>query len=156
MNSDGLDIFLQISIPLLLLLTGLVAGRAAEKRHFKRLTVQEQELAHIMVCDLNTIPENWTPEQAFLVSGSVVIANDYFKAFASSLRNIFGGRMRSYESLVERGRREAIVRMLTEARSGSANAVWNVRVETSTIQGKRQSRPGGIELIAYGTALRVS
>ena len=108
-----------------------------------------------MVCDLNTVPMNWTPSRAWLVSGSVVIANDYFKSFVASMRNLFGGRMRSFETLLERGRREAIVRMLEEAQAGAANAVWNIRVETSTIQGKRQKRAGGIELIAYGTALRV-
>jgi uncharacterized protein YbjQ (UPF0145 family) len=46
--------------------------------------------------------------------------------------------------------------MLKEAHNYSANAVWNVRIETSTLQGKNRNSPGGIELIAYGTAVRVS
>lgn len=155
MEWDLLEPVINLAIFLMLLLVGLVIGSTVERRHFKRLARQEAALGHILVCDINTIPDNWSPTQAFLVSGSVVIANDYFKSFLASLRNLFGGRVRSFETLLERGRREALVRMLSEADAGGANAVWNVRVETSTIQGKRQDRAGGIELIAYGTALRV-
>ncbi|MFT6733724.1 MAG: hypothetical protein ACJAS9_001914 [Polaribacter sp.] len=36
---------------------------------------------------------------------------DYFKRFLAGLRNIFGGRVVTYESLVDRARREAILRM---------------------------------------------
>ena len=156
MDPELIEVIVNFAIFLILLLMGLVIGSTAERRHFRRLAEKEAGLAHIMVVNIKTIPDNWQPTQAFLVSGSVVIANDYFKTFVASLRNLFGGRIRSFESLVERGRREAVVRMLEEANAGAANAVWNVRVETSTIQGKRQKRAGGIELIAYGTALRVS
>lgn len=155
METEFFDSVVNLVIFLVLLLLGLVIGSTAERRHFKQLARKEAALAHILVCDIKTIPDNWHPTQAFLVSGSVVIANDYFKTFVASLRNLFGGRVRSFETLVERGRREALVRMLEEAHAGAANAVWNVRVETSTIHGKRQDRAGGIELVAYGTALRV-
>jgi uncharacterized protein YbjQ (UPF0145 family) len=124
--------------------------------HLARLKSKEREFSSILICNLNTIPANWKLDQAFLVTGSVVIANDYFKAFAATLRNLLGGRMRSYETLLERGRREAVIRMLGEARNGSANAVWNVRFAAAAIQGEQQGRGGGIELVAYGTALRAS
>ena len=50
-------------------------------------------------------------------------------------------------------REEAIVRMLREARGQGANVVWNVRIATSTIAGQRQA--AGVEVLAYGTAMRV-
>ena len=118
MNEDLFIVLMQICIPLILLILGLVVGRTVEKRHFRSLAKREQELAHIMVTDLRTIPENWRIEQAFLVSGSVVIANDYFKAFASALRNLFGGQMRSYELLVERGRRSRVASEVRRTRRG--------------------------------------
>jgi len=62
--------------------------------------------------------------------------------------------VRGYEALVERSRREAIVRMLREAQAAGANVIWNVRLETATIQGKQQGKSGGIEVLAYGTAMR--
>jgi uncharacterized protein YbjQ (UPF0145 family) len=37
-----------------------------------------------------------------------------------------------------------------------ANVVWNVRLETSTIQGKQQKKSGGVEVLAYGTAMKAT
>ena len=156
MTQDTIVILLQIGIPLVLLVLALAIGSSVERRHFKRLAKKEEELSHVVICNLRSLPDNWHPEASFLVSGSVCIANDYFKTFVASLRNLFGGRVRSYETLVERGRREAIVRMLEEARNHSANVVWNVRVETATIAGQNPNRAGCIEMFAYGTAVRVT
>ena len=156
MNSDSFLVPIYFLTPVLLLILGFISGKAAEHFHFARLKIKEEELSSIMMCNMKTIPTNWKLDRAFLVSGSVVIANDYFKTFAATLRNLVGGRMRSYEALLERGRREAIVRMLEEARNGSANAVWNVRLATSPIQAEQTGRSSGIELLAFGTALRAS
>lgn len=131
-------------------------GRQREKAHFKSLSEREVALSYIMKSDLKTIPENWNVESSALVSGSVVIATDYFKTIASSLRNLFGGNVKSLENLVERGRREAVIRMLSEAHTLGANAVWNIRIEAFFVGGKA-TKPGkgnrGIEILAYGTAL---
>ncbi len=137
------------------LLLTLMIGRGIERRHLRDLARREEELASIMHTDLRSLPAHWNIAHAELVDGSVVIAVDYFKSFVASLRNLFGGRVRSLETLVERGRREAILRMLEMARDMGANAVWNIRLETATIQGRRQNSFGGVEVVAYGTALRV-
>jgi uncharacterized protein YbjQ (UPF0145 family) len=44
--------------------------------------------------------------------------------------------------------------MLDEAKRAGADSVWNVRLETATIHGKR--RVGGVEVLAYGTAVKTS
>ena len=84
--------------------------------------------------------------------GSAVISIDYFKRFLASLRNIFGGTVKSYESLIDRARREALIRMKEMA--GDATVIVNVRIETSTI-GRSANRKGVgcLEAIAYGTAM---
>ena len=46
-----------------------------------------------------------------LVQGSAVISIDYFKRMLAALRNIVGGEVKSYETLVDRARREATLRM---------------------------------------------
>ena len=56
---------------------------------------------------------------------------------------------------MERARREAVVRMLRQAQEHGANVVWNVRIETSTIQGKQKGKSAGVEVMAYGTAMKV-
>ena len=89
---------------------------------------------------------------AELVYGSVVISIDYFKKILAGLRNIFGGTVKSYESLVDRARREALLRMKEMA--GDATVIVNVRIETSTIARKANKEGVGcLEAIAYGTAL---
>lgn len=150
---DGVAYLVELSFGALLLLAALVAGRLVEAAHFRRLAMRERELADILVSGQRWLPPNWQASEPRLVTGSVVIANDYFKVFAAGIRKIFGGRIRSFETLVERARREAVVRMLDEARAAGANAVWNVRIETASLGGE-QAR-SGIEAIAYGTALRI-
>ena len=81
------------------------------------------------------------------------MAADYFKSFASSLKTLIGGRMKSLERMQERARREAVLRMTEQARALGAKAVTNVRIDTSTISGKRQGSCAGVEVIASGTAL---
>jgi uncharacterized protein YbjQ (UPF0145 family) len=92
-------------------------------------------------------------DSAMLVYGSVVISVDYFKRLLANLRNIFGGKVKSYETLIDRARREAILRMKEMA--GDARVIVNVRIETATIGRKaNQKGVGCIEAIAYGTAIR--
>lgn len=137
---------------LTLLVCGFVFGQIAEKRHFRSIIEREAELRAILCFSERTPPAQERVE-ARLVSGSVVISVDFFKRFIADLRNFFGGRVSAYESLLERARREAILRMKDDAASGGAGSIWNVRLETTSIhKGNRQS-VGAIEVIAYGTAL---
>ncbi len=147
---------LGFGIPLGLLLAGLIIGSTVESAHFRKLAEWEQELSGIMMSDMKRLPPNWHPSEGTLVTGEAVIATDRFKVFAAGLRNFFGGRVRSYETLVERARRQAVVRMLRQAQQYGANVVWNVRLETSTIQGNQQGKSAGVEVMAYGTAMKVT
>ena len=88
-----------------------------------------------------------------MVSGSVVVSVDYFKRFLAALRNLFGGRVISYESLLDRGRRESLLRMKQQAEELGAGMVFNVKYETASISKGRRDTIGSIEVLAYGTAL---
>ena len=90
------------------------------------------------------------PERPLLVAGNVVIASDYFKTFLLGLINIFGGRVTPFESLLDRARREALLRMKKSAQAVNADFIFNVKYQTATIQ---QKGNGAIEVLAYGTAL---
>lgn len=145
-----------MSILLILLILGIIFGSLNERRHHQQLRKDEAALAHIDVYTLKSVPKRYAPEledNAVLVTGSVVIAIDYFKQLAALLRRIVGGRLRSYESLVDRARREAIVRMQKEADALGASAIYNVRIEFSIIG--QQPRMSGAELLAYGTAVKM-
>jgi len=89
------------------------------------------------------------------VVGEVVIAADYFKTFLAAMRKIVGGNLHAYETLLERARREAIVRMKEAAQDMGANRVVNMRFASSNVgstEGRR--RAPMVEMYAYGTAIR--
>ncbi len=135
-----------------LLLTGMIFGKIAETRHLKSIIKREQQLNRLPAVASRYPPsgEGVPNYQQLLVTGNVVIASDYFKTFLSGLINIFGGRVTPFESLLDRGRREALLRMKESADAVNADLVFNVKYHTATIQ---QTGKGAIEVLAYGTAL---
>ncbi|MEW8223626.1 MAG: YbjQ family protein [Candidatus Thiodiazotropha taylori] len=137
-----------------LLALGYGFGSYAESRHYKSIIARENRLRHIPAVTSRFPPMNNNSRDAELVSGSVVISVDYFKRFIAALRNLVGGRVTSYESLVDRARREAILRMKAQAEQRNADIVFNVKLETSSIHKGRGSSIGSVEVLAYGTALK--
>ncbi len=144
-----LPIILQFGVPLGLILLGYVTGRIIERRHFRRIRRMEQQPGP-MLTNLRRLPGAAEATGGWLCSGSVVIASDQFKTFGAKLKNLVGGRLRTLESLLDRARREALLRMRTEASGHGADVVMNVRLMTSIIT--RTS----VEVVAYGTAVRLA
>ena len=99
------------------------------------------------------LPSQYVHHQSRLVRGNVVVSVDYFKVVVAGLRNLVGGRVATFESLLDRGRREAILRMQAQARECGADAVYNMKFETSRVSGNAGQSVGSIEVLAYGTAL---
>ncbi|MCI5168030.1 MAG: YbjQ family protein [Candidatus Electrothrix sp. GM3_4] len=66
-----------------------------------------------------------------VVSGSTVRAKHAGRDIMAGLRNIFGGNVRSYETLVDRARREAVLRMKESC--PKADQIINLRLETSSV-----------------------
>ncbi|MFO1457414.1 MAG: heavy metal-binding domain-containing protein [Steroidobacteraceae bacterium] len=150
-----MELLFQLAVFVTLLVIGLVFGRASERRHFRQLQEREAQLRDVLVFAERTPPPDREFREAALVVGSVVIAEDYFKRIAAALRGLVGGRVTVYESLMDRGRREAILRMKEEARRRGATLVFNVRFETSSLSEDAGGRSPmfSAEFIAYGTAL---
>jgi len=147
--------FLDIILFLVLLMGGYFIGTIVEKRHYKSIYQREKETLKMQVMTAEPkLPEERI-RKVLLVSGNAVISIDYFKRLLAQLRNVFGGRVKSYESLVDRARREAILRMKDQARAAGARAVVNFRLETSTIgrSANNKKTVGSVEAIAYGTAV---
>lgn len=136
-----------------LLVLGYVAGRFNEKRHYRSIREGEARFRDLLVMNGRRLPPHLLKHQARMVSGNVVISVDYFKVILAALRNLVGGRVTSYESLIDRARREAVLRMQAEARELGAEAVFNLRYETSRISGDATRGVGSMEVLAYGTAL---
>ena len=146
-------VLINIAIILLPLALGYFFGRHAENKHYKSILERESKFRKIPTSNWKIpLPMQGSIVEARLVTGSVVISIDYFKRLLAGLRNIFGGRVASYETLVDRARREAILRMKEQCQG--ASQVINIRIETSSIsQNAKKGTVGSVEALAYGTAL---
>ena len=147
-----------IAAVLVALLVTYAIGTALERQHYKSIIEREQRHRSFPVTNLKTVPDGWRVESVLLAQGSVVISVDYFKRFVAGLRSIVGGRIKTYEPLLDRARREAMLRMIEDARSNGCDAIINVRLATSRIanasRGNRE-RTAGVEMLAYGTGLKL-
>ncbi len=145
-----MELWLTIGIPLVLIVGGYLVGRSRERSHFRELEERERALSHLIVHDLDDLESRSDVRGAVIVFGEAVIASDYYKTFASSLRAIVGGEVKSLGTMLARARRQALVRMLEDAEARGAHSVINVRLETSDIGGGQAPVS---EVVAYGTAL---
>ncbi len=141
----------QLVIILGLLIVAYFIGGYREKRHYRSIIKREHELNSLPAVNLKTQPEGHFQHE--LVMGNVTISVDYFKRFLAALHAFFGGRVTSYETLLDRARREALLRMKTMAKEKNASLILNVRYETVSIYKGAGKSIGSVEVLAYGTAL---
>lgn len=135
------------AIFVILFAVGWGFGRHAERKHLKELEAQEKRLAYIQ---LDSSRFKTSDHFGQLVSSNVVISHDYFKYVIANIQNFFGGRLTSYESVVERARREAVVRLKLEAEKLGAAQIMGLRLSTTELG----MQGGMVEVFAYGTAIR--
>jgi len=147
---DYFDLLLFVA----LLAAGYSVGRMKERRHYRSIRRRERELAGVLAFAIRFPPDPQSPRECALVTGSVVVSSDYFKTFVASLRTLVGGRMSAYESLLDRARREAVLRMKADAARHGANLILNVKIESTNVGGGMRGGLPAMEVFAYGTALK--
>ncbi len=138
-----------------MLLGAWISGTILERRHLKNLLLLESGSRDVLAITVENVPAGWQVDRCDLVVGNVVISQDYFKRFAAGIKGVFGGRIGVLEPLLERARREALVRMKAEAAARGYDTVINVRIETCTLARGRRDGKGtaGVEIMAFGTAI---
>ena len=85
-----------------------------------------------------------------LVRGSTVRAKHIGSDIVASLRNIVGGEVKEYASLLAGAREQAMDRMIAEATALGADAIVAVRFQTSAIA------QSASEVMCYGTAVKLT
>ena len=144
--------FLTALWPVHLLVLAWFTGRAIEMLHFRSIHDREAETAHIPVVTFRNVTHPRPIDEAHLAIGSAVVAVDHFKRFLGAWRNLFGGELRSFSSVIDRGRREAVLRM--KEANPDADIFVNFRFETAVIVNSRDKAQGCVEIVAYSTAVR--
>lgn len=156
---NNINLYLNFGAPLTIMMLAYFIGSSIERKHFASIRAREKKMRGFPVTTFATLPANWKVGSSALVSGSMVVSLDYFKRVIAGLRAIVGGRIKTYEPLLDRARREAVLRMLDDARSRGFDAVINVRLETARLANSRGNGQGvaGVEMLAFGTGItRVS
>ena len=146
------ELLVSIGIPVLLIVIGRVVGSRIERNHYASIVEREARFRSQPAFSTKQSDAPGPVRSASLATGSVVVSVDHFKRFLSGFRMIFGGEIRSYSSLIDRARREAVLRM--KESQPDAHAYLNTRLETSTISSTSGNEGiGTIEVLAYGTAV---
>lgn len=136
----------ELILAFILLIGSYFLTRIIESNHYKSIRKRELDFLQTPFVNFDCGFDGSNKDfDVKLVSGSVVIASGYFKNFMAGLRAFFGGPVKSYESLLDRARREAKLRMQQQAKK--CDGIMNVRVQTTTIE------KGTIEVLAYATAI---
>lgn len=76
-------------------------------------------------------------------------AGNFIRDWFARFTDFFGGKSKSYQNTYERLLNEGLTQMIQQARAHGANAVINLRVETSNISAGRSL----MAIILYGTAV---
>ena len=144
-------LFLLWIVPIVL---GFVFGQMAEKRHYRSIHAREKAMLYLPTTAAR-LPI--LPGQALrceLVTGSVVVSVDHFKRAAAALRSFVGGPVKSYESLLDRAKREAVLRLKESC--PDAHESVNLRLETAPIAKSTEGGVAAVEVFAFGTAIWVA
>lgn len=103
----------------------------------------------MIVVNTESIPGYSIREVKGLVQGNTIRAKHVGRDLMAGLKSLVGGELTGYTELLIEARNEALDRMLAQAAQLGANAVVNVRFNTSELM------QGAAELHAYGTAVIV-
>lgn len=96
--------------------------------------------------DLFTI-ENIGGTPLGMVSGSTIKTKNVGKDIGAGLKSLVGGKLGSYEKLMEEARQDSMAAMIAQAEALGANAIVGVRYEST------QVAAGAAEILVYGTAI---
>lgn len=103
----------------------------------------------MIISNIDYIPEKDIAEILGVVKGSCVKAKHLGKDIRAAGRTIIGGEMAYYSELLSESREEATKRMTEEAEKLGADAIINVRYQTSMVM------TSASEVLAYGTAVKI-
>lgn len=104
----------------------------------------------MILSNMDYVPGKKVDSHFGIVNGSTVRSKHVGRDIMAGFKNIFGWELKGYTELLTESRKEAITRMVTEAKEKWANAILNIRFSTSSVSA------GASEIYVYGTAVSIS
>ena len=86
-----------------------------------------------------------------LVTGETIIGANFMKDFFAGIRDIVGGRSKSYEKVLQEGKETSVREMMQRAQELGANAIVGIDIDYETV-----GQGGSMLMVAFsGTAVRI-
>ena len=86
-----------------------------------------------------------------LVTGEAIIGANIVKDFFAGIRDIVGGRSKSYEKVLQEGKETSVREMMQRAQELGANAIVGIDIDYETV-----GQGGSMLMVACsGTAVRI-
>jgi uncharacterized protein YbjQ (UPF0145 family) len=103
----------------------------------------------MIITTTETVPGHEVVEILDIARGSTIRARHVGRDIMAGFKNLVGGEIKEYTKLLAQAREEAISRMIYDAEQLGADAVVNVRFNTSAVM------QASSEILAYGTAVKL-
>lgn len=103
----------------------------------------------MIITTTDFIPGQEIVEVIDVVRGSTIRARHIGRDIMAGLKQIVGGEISEYTSMMAEAREQAIDRMIADAERIGADAIINVRFTTSAVM------QSASEILAYGTAVKL-
>ncbi len=101
----------------------------------------------MLIVTTHTAPGYKVERVLGMVRGNTIRARHLGNDILAGLRNIVGGEIKEYTTLLSQAREEALSRMIEQAERQGANGIIGVAFSTSQVMS------GAAEILAYGTAV---
>jgi len=105
---------------------------------------------HILLSTTEHIAGREVQETLGLVKGNTIRTRHLGSDIVAGLKSLIGGEIKGYVKALTDAREEATQRMVKEAEALNADAIICVRYATSQVMS------GGAEILAYGTAVKLT
>jgi uncharacterized protein YbjQ (UPF0145 family) len=162
--SEALIVLSYILIPVLatlfIPLTSWGLGRWYQGRLLKVLDGKEKQHGSLFKSNksLSTSSPMATmnASSSTLLHVSICVGPSWGQMFFMWVKSLFGGRLHSYDTVLDFGRREVLMRLHQQANELGCASIVNIRIETSVISFAKndKSKQSSVEFLAFATGLR--
>lgn len=153
-------IVLPIVATLLFPLTSWALGRWYQGRLMRALEANEKQNG-LMFTNPNHLSTASSMDQmasssSTLLHVSICVGPSIGQMFFMWFKSLFGGRLHSYDTVLDFGRREVMLRLKQQADRQGCTSMQNIRLETSVISfaQNQDSKRAAVEFLAFATGLR--
>ena len=137
-----------------ILFIGFLISKVIEFLHFHSIRKREKKLLSFPVTSEQKTFCDKKITRGKLVCAEVSLATDYYKRFVALILSLFGLNIVVYEKLLDRARREAILRLKEKCKE--YDAIINLKIDTvriySRLLGKKHSTIC-LQVLVSGTAI---